>query len=76
MFVFRMVCMRTTRLKRLEVCAVKDSRAREAVISSLMQPGVDMDPWVTRTEKACTVDIVRFVAVPRVPVIRGMVVSI
>jgi hypothetical protein len=35
-----------------EVFAVGDSRAREVVLNSLRQPGVDFFPWVTRTRKA------------------------
>jgi hypothetical protein len=35
-----------------EVFAVGDSRAREVVLNSLRQPGVDFVPWVTRTRKA------------------------
>jgi hypothetical protein len=36
----------------LEVFAVGDSRAREVVLNSLRQPGVDFVPWVTGTRKA------------------------
>jgi hypothetical protein len=31
---------------------VGDSRAREVVLNSLRQPGLDFVPWVTRTRKA------------------------
>jgi hypothetical protein len=36
----------------VQVFAVGDSRAREVVFNSLMQPGVDFVPWVTRTPKS------------------------
>jgi hypothetical protein len=52
-FVSHMGCMRTMRLKMLEVFAVGDSRAREVVFSSLMQLGVDISPWFTHTQKTC-----------------------
>jgi hypothetical protein len=52
MFVSHMVCLGTSHLKMLEVFAVGDSRAREVVLNSLRQPGVDFVPWVTRTRKA------------------------
>jgi hypothetical protein len=34
-----------------EVCAVNDSRAREVMINSLMQPGVGNSQWVMHTQK-------------------------
>jgi hypothetical protein len=52
MFVSHMVRLCTSHLKMFEVFAVRDSRAREVVLNSLRQPGVDFVPWVTRTRKA------------------------
>jgi hypothetical protein len=52
MFVSHMVSLCTSHLQMFEVFAVGDSRAREVVLNSLRQPGVDFVPWVTRTRKA------------------------
>jgi hypothetical protein len=35
----------------VQVFAEGDSGAREVAFNSLMQPGVDFVPWVTRTQK-------------------------